>query len=176
MLFNIIMRQTMYGAIVPIILLVGLGGTVIISQFETESQTDVGVVEDTNGTYTASATILAVTSLGSAISVRMSKNVKLADMQGGGIFMMFGSIFAVILTQMMIMLDACCFGLQKSTLAIYVILTIASLLCMVYGYMLLTVVQARDSKRNVEHLQGVDDAENNYTKTEASHESKDPDK
>ena len=98
---------------------------------------NVAELDDLDGIYEASATILALIGFGSTIGVKISTNEKQANTQLTGLILVFGCGAIVIIAQVFTMMGACCLGLSEKIYIGILMHTGASLLCMLMGYFVL---------------------------------------
>ena len=98
-------------------------------------------LDDVDGIFEASATILAFVSLGSVLGVRFNRNITRSRRQFGGIIVVLVFSATVIIIQTAIMLGLCCFGLNTHTYAILMILTAIGFILMIFGYLIYIIGQ-----------------------------------
>lgn len=106
------------------------------------SPPDMAWLERAGGVYEASATILAVVSLGSILGVRIDTDPEQAKIQKAALYLVLGCSGVVVLAQVLTMIGICCLGLGSTTYAIYLGVTGLSLLTMFGGYATLIRTQA----------------------------------
>ena len=111
-------------------------GLVIYGMASAASSFSDKLLNDKDGLFEASATILAFVSLGSVLDVRLSSDRAKGAAQFGGIAVVLICSAVVIIIQTAIILWLCCFELYAST---YVIMMIVTALCFIVstlGYMI----------------------------------------
>lgn len=101
-------------------------------------------VDNIDGMYEASASILALVGFGSTIGVKISANKLRAQAQLAGLLLVFGGSGLVIMTQVIIMMGLCCSGLHQFFYGIFLTYTGLCLLVMLLGYLALVLQQHRE--------------------------------
>lgn len=101
-------------------------------------------VDNIDGMYEASASILALVGFGSTIGVKISANKLRAQAQLAGLLLVFGGSGLVIMTQVIIMMGLCCIGLHQLLYVIFLVYTGLCLLVMLLGYLALVIQQHKE--------------------------------
>ena len=91
---------------------------------------------------------MALTSIGSILSVRISANDARAMIQRSGLILVVGCSIVIILAQLLIMLGLCCSGLDQLRYSIYMVLTGASLMGIVFGYATMVFATMKKARRS----------------------------
>ena len=106
---------------------------------------DTNWIDDKGGMYEASATILALTSLGYLLGIRFGVTVRGLKYQGLGIALVSASIIVVIIVQTHIMWGLCCGDITQSSYGISLIVTGVALAAVVYGYFIILLIPYRET-------------------------------
>ena len=93
--------------------------------------------------YLASATIIALATFGSLVSIRVFGNPETLKSRTWGFGMIFGGVVAVIIFQSLLMYGACCGNINATGFSCFFWWTVAGLIAIAYGSILL-----RDSELN----------------------------
>lgn len=120
---------------------------------------------DADTVYIASATILALTSFGSIVGVRISSERETARVQAGGITLMLGSVMAIVFVQVWVMITACCGELAQSGYKCAMMGTAVLLICVLLGHAAVVGAQIEESKSGGKHVDIADGAEAGYPPT-----------
>lgn len=103
------------------------------------------------GIYEATATILALVSFGSVLGVRLSTNRHAAGLQQGGLILVFGGSFLVIIIQVLVLGGLCCGSLSTIQYLAYITLTGLALIEMVGGYAVIVYGQSGMASSRMAH-------------------------
>ena len=93
--------------------------------------------------YLASATIVALATFGSLVSIRVFGNPETLKSRTWGFGMVFGGVVAVIIFQSFLMYEACCGNINATGFSCFFLWTVVGLIAIAYGSILL-----RDSELN----------------------------
>ena len=115
------------------------------------NSTNMEKIDDTASIQQTSATILALTSLGSVLSVRISKDLKTADTQEKGLVPVFAGIIVIITLHTYTIFAACCSTITNFDYGLILGGTIASFFTMMIGYATMIDAQLNETRRITKH-------------------------
>ena len=115
---------------------------------DVDHATTVGGID---GIYEATATILALVSFGSVLGVRLSSNKDAAGRQRGGLALVSGGSFLVVIIQASVMVKLCCGSLPASQYIIYIGLTGVALGVIILGYLTIALTQDTVASSRIAH-------------------------
>ena len=87
--------------------------------------------------YLASATIVALATFGSLVSIRVFGNPETLKSRTWGFGMIFGGVVAVIIFQSLLMYGACCGSISATGFSCFLLWTVAAIIAIVYGSILI---------------------------------------
>ena len=105
---------------------------------------EVGV--ERNTVYLASATIVAFTTFGSLVSVRVFGDPKTLKSRTLGFGMIFSGVLVVIVCQSALMHGACCSGISVTGFSCFFLWTVAAIMSIAYGSILILDAELQGKK------------------------------
>ena len=108
------------------------GDVWVIEAERKDDNWEVGVERDT--VYLASATIIALATFGSMVTIRVLGKPQTRKFREQGIVMMSGGIGAAITVQSLLMYGACCGSMDKTLLSIFLVMATTTIIFVIIGF------------------------------------------
>ena len=132
-------------------ILVGFSVLCLVAYIYFFNSQDMKKINDTASIQQTSATILALTSLGSVLSVRISKDLNTANAQEKSLVPVFAGIIVIIVLHAYTIFAACCNTITIFDYGLILGGTVASFFTMIIGYATMIDAQLNETRRIAKH-------------------------